>query len=297
MKLTGNDNNDDVVDVRGQAPRGGAALKLGGGGVAVAIVALIVSRLFGIDVSSLLGGGSSTSSSTAPSSQGPGPAGQPAPHVGSAGDDEMMKFLRNTMADIQTTWDGLFKEQGQTYRHAKLYVFSSEIDTGCGRSSAEIGPFYCPADEKAYIDLTFYQDLRTRFGAPGDFAQAYVIAHEIGHHIQKLLGYEAKASRFRGNDPKLRNEGSVRLELQADCFAGVWGHSANQRKVLEMGDLEEALTAATAIGDDRLQKQAGVSVNSETWTHGSSEERVRWFKKGFESGRIDACDTFAATTL
>ena len=201
------------------------------------------------------------------------------------------------MKDIQDTDETLFKAKGMEYRHAKLYVFTSEINTGCGESSASIGPFYCPSDEKAYIDLSFYQELRSRFGAPGEFAQAYVLAHEIGHHLQKLLGITARQQNFRGHDSHMRNEGSVRMELQADCFAGVWGHSANARGLLQAGEMEQALTAASAIGDDRLQRGAGVSVNSETWTHGSSAERVRWFRRGFDSGSLDACDTFAAPTL
>jgi predicted metalloprotease len=170
-------------------------------------------------------------------------------------------------------------------------LFTSAVDTGCGRSTAAIGPFYCPADEHAYIDLSFYRELRDRFGAPGDFAQAYVLAHEIGHHLQKLIGVEARAQSIgRGGN---RNDLSVRTELQADCFAGVWGNAARGKNLLEAGDLEQAITAATAIGDDRLQKQAGRTVNPETFTHGTSAQRVHWFRTGFDSGKFDACDTFS----
>lgn len=289
VKLDDSSENDDVVDARGQRPAGRAA-QLGGGAAVAVIVVYVVARLFGVDVSGLFGGGttSSSSSSQAPSSGSQGSA----VHA----QDPQIRRIGAMMRDIQNTFEGQFKTKGQAYRHAKLVVFTEEIDTGCGRSSAAIGPFYCPADEEAYIDLSFYQELTNRFGAPGEFAQAYVLAHEIGHHLQKLLGYESKARGFHA-DPHIRNEGSVRLELQADCFAGVWGHSANERKLLEVGEPEQALTAAASIGDDRLQKQAGVDVNSETWTHGSSQERVRWFKRGFDTGNLDACDTFSATSL
>ena len=174
-------------------------------------------------------------------------------------------------------------------------IFTDAVDTGCGTSSSAVGPFYCPPDQRAYIDLSFYRDLRERFGAAGDFAQAYVLAHEIGHHVQNLLGIEREVrARQRGGN---ENDLSVRMELQADCFAGVWGHSTDKRKLLESGDVEEAMNAAAAIGDDRLQKKAGMEVNSETWTHGSSDQRVRWFKRGLENGELGACDTFSAAQL
>jgi predicted metalloprotease len=196
------------------------------------------------------------------------------------------------MKDIQHVFETRFQAESKPYRHAKLVLFTSAIDTGCGRSSSAIGPFYCPADEHAYIDLSFYRELKQRFGAPGNFAQAYVLAHEIGHHLQKLLGVERRAHQLgRGHG---RNDISVRTELQADCFAGVWGHDARGEGLLEAGDVEQALTAATAIGDDRLQKQAGREVHPETFTHGTSAQRVRWFRTGFETGRFDACNTFAA---
>jgi uncharacterized protein len=245
-----------------------------------------VSQIVGIDLTGLFGGGGG----------GQPTSHQPAPKQGADEDKELVDFVKFVMKDIQDTFEGVFKSQGRSYRRAKLYLFSSAIDTGCGRSSSAIGPFYCPPDYAAYIDLSFYRDLKQRFGAPGDFAQAYVLAHEIGHHLQKLLGVEAEVARI-SRDRRSRNAASVRQELQADCYAGVWGHSAAARNLLEMGDLDEALGAATAIGDDRLQKQAGREVNPETFTHGTSAQRVRWFKRGFDSGRLDACDTFSATDL
>jgi len=280
VKWTPGTQNDDVVDQRGS--RIGAA-HLTGGGLAAAVVVVLVARLFGVDVSGLLGGG------------GRAPSSQSRPPAGADPDRELVDYVKFVMKDIQGTFEGLFQAEGKPYRHAKLYLFTDAIDTGCGRSSSAIGPFYCPADEHAYIDLSFYRELKQRFGAPGDFAQAYVLAHEIGHHLQKLMGIETKAEALgRGHK---RNEISVRTELQADCFAGVWGHAAAGRQLLEAGDLEEALTAATAIGDDRLQQQAGGEVNPETFTHGTSAERVRWFRRGFDAGGFAACDTFAARAL
>jgi predicted metalloprotease len=261
-------------------------MHLTGGGLAVAVVVVVAARLLGYDISGLLTSGSDR---PAPASSRPHPPAGPDP------DKELVGFVKFVMKDIQDTFAASFAAEGRPYRRAKLYLFSDEIDTGCGRSSSAIGPFYCPADEHAYIDLSFYRDLRQRFGAPGDFAQAYVLAHEIGHHVQKLMGTEQRAE-VLGKSRK-RNEISVRLELQADCYAGVWGHAAAGKKLLEAGDLEEALTAATAIGDDRLQHQAGRQVNPETFTHGSSAQRVRWFRKGFDTGRLAACDSFSASQL
>jgi len=247
----------------------------------------VVGRLLGVDISGLLGG------SGAP----PPPAShtRPQPRTGPDPDKQLVEFVKFVMKDVQGTFETIFKAEAKPYRHAKLVLFTSAINTGCGQSSAAIGPFYCPADEHAYIDLSFYRELRQRFGAPGDFAQAYVLAHEIGHHLQKLMGIEQRAEAL-GRGGK-RNAVSVRTELQADCFAGVWGHAAAGKQLLEAGDLEEAITAATAIGDDRLQHQAGREVNPETFTHGSSAQRVRWFRTGFDTGRFEACDTFSAPRL
>jgi predicted metalloprotease len=289
VKWTPGTENDDVIDERGDSGGGGGgggfgALHLTGGGLATVVVVVIVARMFGVDVSGLFG------RSHAPVVNRR--SDQPHPPTGPDADKELVDFVKFAMKDIQHVFETRFRAEGKPYRHAKLVLFTSERDTGCGRSSSAIGPFYCPADENAYIDLSFYRELRQRFGAPGNFAQAYVLAHEIGHHLQKLLGVEHRAQLLgRGHS---RNEISVRTELQADCFAGVWGHDARGEGLLEAGDIESALTAATAIGDDRLQKQSGREVNPETFTHGSSAQRVRWFRAGFESGRFDACNTFAA---
>jgi predicted metalloprotease len=282
VKWTPGTENEDVIDQRGG--RIGAA-HLTGGGLATVVVVVVVARLFGVDVSGLLGRGDSP---TAPARR----TDQQQPPRGPDPDKPLVDFVKFVMKDIQGTFEAACRAEGQPYRHAKLVLFTDAVSTGCGRSSSAIGPFYCPADEHAYIDLSFYRELRQRFGAPGNFAQAYVLAHEIGHHVQKLIGIEHKAQTLgRGHG---RNEISVRTELQADCFAGVWGHAARGKGLLEADDLERALTAATAIGDDRLQKQSGREVNPETFTHGSSAQRVRWFRRGFDAGRFDACDTFAS---
>ena len=272
-----------MVDERGS--RIGAA-HVTGGGIATVVVVVLVARLFGVDVSGLIGRGGQTS---APQSD------QPHPPAGADPDKKLVDFVKFLMKDIQDTFEAKFKADGQPYRHAKLVLFTDAIDTGCGRAGKAIGPFYCPADEHAYIDLSFYRELQERFGAPGDFAQAYVVAHEIGHHLQKLMGMEQRAEAFGRSHT--RNETSVRMELQADCFAGVWAYAAKGKDLLEAGDLEEALTAATAIGDDRLQKQAGVQVKPDAFTHGTSAQRVRWLRKGFERGEFDVCGTFSTQEL
>ena len=212
-------------------------------------------------------------------------------------EQELYDFINYAVDDIQDTFAKVFAASGQQYRPATLKVFAESVDTGCGPASSAVGPFYCPADSKAYIDMTFYRDLRDRFGAPGDFAQAYVLAHEYGHHIQNLLGTDDQVRRQVAGDKSLENPLSVRQELQADCYAGIWAHGTAKKQLIEAGDIEESIKAAQAIGDDRLQKMAGQRVNPETFTHGSSAQRARWFKRGFEAGRLDACDTFAARDL
>jgi hypothetical protein len=209
----------------------------------------------------------------------------------SARDDELGRFVGFVLDDAQATWTKKFAEQGKTYPMATLVLFTGRVDSACGMASSAVGPFYCPRDHKVYIDLSFYQALRDRLGAPGDFAQAYVIAHEIGHHVSNVEGVLDK-----GRDEGAAG-GSVRVELQADCYAGVWAHDANARNVLEIGDIDEAMRAAEAIGDDALQRQGGGTVVPETFTHGTSVQRQRWFDKGLESGQVAACDTFAASTL
>lgn len=280
MKWTRGTKNDNVVDIRGRKSK---APVVAGGGIAIAIVALVVSRLLGVDVTGLFG-----------ASSGGGSTGQPGsaePPTGPDPDAELVDFVTYAMGDIQDTFAAMYKAEGKQYRFAKLYVFSDAVDTACGRSSSAIGPFYCPGDSNAYIDLSFYRDLKARFGAPGDFAQVYVLAHEIGHHLQNLIRLEGKEPRPRPGQSK--NEYSVRIELQADCFAGIWAKSAQGKKLLDVGDLEEAITAASAIGDDRLQKQAGVEVNPESFTHGTSAQRVTWFRRGYDNGRFEACDSFS----
>jgi uncharacterized protein len=278
--------NDDVVDVRGRKPPVG---RIAAGGVGVTILVAVVAQLLGVDVSGLFTGGGGGSPSTQPE-----PA-NPEPPKGQDPEAEMVDFIRFVMKDIQDTFEIEFKAVGKHYERAKLLVFRQAIETGCGHSTDAIGPFYCPPDKKAYVDLSFFKELRARFGAPGDFAQAYVLAHEIGHHLQNLLGLESKTGRFRSE--KARNAESVKVEIQSDCNDGVWEHHEQGKKLLEIGDLEEALKAAQAIGDDRLQKQAGMEVDPETFTHGTSDQRMRWFRRGFDSGKLDACDTFAARDL
>ncbi len=225
---------------------------------------------------------------------GPTPAGGSALENAPEDDDEQEAFVRFVVGDVEDTWRAVFARSGQTYEQTTLVIFERGVSTGgCGSASSAVGPFYCPADRQVYIDFSFFQELSDRFGAPGDFARAYVIAHEIGHHVQNLLGVSDDVNRERQEDPGSANELSVRLELQADCLAGIWGHTALKEQVLEEGDLEEGLAAAAAVGDDRLQEQSGRGVDSESWTHGSSEQRMKWFRKGFDSGDPTQCDTFA----
>ena len=288
MKWQRGTQNDDVVDVRGRkAPVG----RIAAGGVGVTILVAVVAQLLGVDISGMFSdsGGGQTAQ---PQQQ----TGNPEPPKGEDPEAEMIEFIRFVMKDIQDAFEVEFKAAGKPYERAKLLVFRDVIDTACGRSSSAIGPFYCPGDHQAYIDLSFFRDLKARFGAPGDFAQAYVLAHEIGHHVQTLNGVE-KQTRKMGRDERSRNAASVKQELQADCYAGVWGHSAQGKKILEIGDLEEAMNAAQAIGDDRLQKQAGVEVDPETFTHGSSAQRMKWFRRGYDTGKLEACDTFSTSDL
>ena len=264
-----------------------------GGGLGT-IVLVLLALYFGVDPSFLL--------QNAPVGQvgQEQPAGPPAGADGTAGQpDPAADFISVVLADTEDTWTALFAEGGQRYEVPKLVLFSGSVQSACGSAQAAMGPFYCPADRKVYIDLSFYRDLKDRFQAPGDFAQAYVIAHEIGHHVQNLLGLSDKVQQARQRGSEVQaNALSVRLELQADCFAGIWAHRADRtRQILETGDVEEALTAASAIGDDRLQQQSRGYVTPDSFTHGSAEQRVRWFKRGLDSGQIDACDPFASRSL
>jgi uncharacterized protein len=206
--------------------------------------------------------------------------------------DPRGQFVDAVMDDVQTTWDDIFQRAGEQYRDTSVVLFDGGENTGCGQATSDVGPFYCPADELVYIDPGFFDELEDRFGAPGDFAEAYVIAHEVGHHVQHLLGIDANVQQLVRDDPSRRGDLSIRQELQADCFAGVWGRAAQGAGVLEAGDLEEGIGAAAAVGDDRIQQAATGRINPETWTHGSSEQRVQWFRTGFQVGNPDACDTF-----
>ena len=283
--------SSNVEDRRGMTSRPAFV----GGGLGT-IVLVLLALYFGVDPTFLL--------QNAPVGQG-GPdqsaqeqsAGPPAGADGTPGQpDPAADFISVVLADTEDTWTALFAESGQRYEVPKLVLFSGSVQSACGSAQAAMGPFYCPADRKVYIDLSFYRDLQDRFQAPGDFAQAYVIAHEIGHHVQNLIGLsdQVQQARQKGSEAEA-NALSVRLELQADCFAGIWAHRADRtRQILETGDVDEALTAASAIGDDRLQQQSRGYVTPDSFTHGSAEQRVRWFNRGLESGQLDACDTFAA---
>jgi len=251
-----------------------------------ALVLVLAALYFGVDPAVVL-----QNMPVGPSVSTPGPA--PAQPGGAS--DELAQFVAVVLGDTEDTWQALFSAQGRQYREPRLVLFSGAVQSACGLAQAAVGPFYCPSDQKVYIDLQFYSDLKHRFKAPGDFAQAYVIAHEIGHHVQTLLGISRQVQAERARSDAARgNALSVRQELQADCLAGVWAHHADRaRHILESGDVEEALGAAAAIGDDRLQRQSRGYVSPDSFTHGSSEQRVRWFRRGLDTGRLDACDTFA----
>jgi predicted metalloprotease len=265
--------------------RGGMAVGGGCGTLIIVILALV----FGVDPSQFLGGGGPA--------EGPAPAQQQRP--GPPRSDEQSQFIRKVLGTTEDVWNDVFRRNGSEYREPGLQIFSGQTSTACGRAGAAVGPFYCPADEKVYIDLTFYDELQTRFRAPGDFAQAYVIAHEVGHHVQNLLGTSDKVTQLqqRARSEVQANDLSVRLELQADCYAGVWGFYAKQRNILDPGDLEEALGAASAIGDDRLQREGQGYAVPDSFTHGSSAQRTRWFRAGFDTGDLRRCDTFSTRAL
>lgn len=292
MRWTPGGTSGDIEDRRGDSGGGGFRGMGGGGGMRIGlggmIVLFILSVIFKQDfVSMFLGGGgvgSSTSSIDRPAS---------GPVSSSPEEQKRVEFVSFVLDDAQNTWAKIFPEMGQQYQRAKLVLFRDAIQSACGFAESASGPFYCPGDEKVYIDLSFYDELSQRFGAAGEFAQAYVLAHEIGHHVQRLLGTEAKVRRAQQAQPRAANALSVRLELQADCLAGVWGHSTAQRNILESGDVESGLRAASSIGDDHIQKMAGRAVSPESFTHGSSAQRVEWFKKGLSTGQVSACNTFS----
>jgi predicted metalloprotease len=280
MRLEGRAESTNVEDRRGQRMRGGPSLGCGG-----LLVILAVSYFTGQDPRTLLQLFSAVQEQTAPPESAPG-AG--APH------DQLGTFAALVLKDTEDTWTGLFADSGQTYEEPPLVLFTEAVRSGCGVASSATGPFYCPADRKVYLDPAFFDQLSKRFGSPGDFAQAYVIAHEVGHHVQNLLGVSEQVTRSqqRGSQAQA-NALSVRLELQADCFAGVWGNHANRdRKIIEPGDFEQGMRAAGSIGDDRIQEMTQGSVHQESWTHGSGEQRQFWLRRGLESGDWKRCDTF-----
>jgi predicted metalloprotease len=278
--------SENVEDRRGRrVALGGRAGGLGLGGL---LLLMAVGYLVGGDPLALLREGASPGTQV----DSGVPAGPP------PAEDEASQFIRAVLGSTEDVWGGLFQEMGQRYAAPRLVLFSDAVSSACGMTSSAVGPFYCPPDQQVYIDLSFYRDLAQRFGAPGDFAQAYVVAHEVGHHVQNLLGIAGRVDKLRRQSSEVdANQLSVRQELQADCFAGVWGHHVSQATSglqLEEGDVEEGLAAAAAIGDDRLQGQSQGEVTPETWTHGSSEQRASWLRRGLGSGRVADCDTFQA---
>jgi uncharacterized protein len=281
MRWAGRRGSSNIEDRRGTRFRGAGGIGLG------TIVLALVALYFGQDPSVVL-------QNVQPSQQS-----EQVPYQESADEAQLREFISVVLADTEETWGAIFGMNGSSYQQPTLVLFSGAVESACGFAQAAVGPFYCPGDRKLYIDLSFYRDLQTRFGAPGDFAQAYVIAHEVGHHVQTLLGIsERNMAARRGASETEANALSVRQELQADCFAGVWAHNANRdRQLLEPGDIEEGLNAASAIGDDRLQQQSRGYVAPESFTHGSSEQRMRWFKRGYDSGDVNVCDTFATSQL
>ena len=285
MRWTDGKRSENVEDRRGMRVSRGVL----GGGIG-SIILVLVALYFGIDPTILLNQGAPTGVNVPSESvQATKPPGE----------DVLAQFVSVVLADTEDTWHELFRQGGKAYQEPKLVLFSGAVDSACGFAQAAMGPFYCPMDQKVYIDLSFYRDLKERFHAPGDFAQAYVIAHEVGHHVQNLLGISDRVRSVQSKVSEAEvNKLSVRIELQADCLAGVWAFHANRtRQILEAGDIDEALSAASSIGDDRLQKQAKGFVIPESFTHGSSEQRVRWFRRGIDTGDMSKCNTFEAKPL
>ena len=288
MKWEGNRESDNVEDRRsgggGSAVFGGRSI-----GIGTIVIALLGGWIFGINPMTILGvlsGGQPAQVQQAPAQKPPA-------------DDQMARFVSTVLADTEDVWTGLFSQGGGRYQQPKLVLFRGATPTACGTGQAAMGPFYCPADQKVYIDLGFYETLKNQLGAPGEFAQAYVIAHEVGHHVQNLLGISQKVDEQRGRVSQVQyNQLSVRLELQADCFAGVWAnHAQSARQILENGDIEAAMNAAAKIGDDALQKQSQGRVVPDSFTHGTSAQRVRWFNNGLQNGSVKTCDTFSTRSL
>lgn len=288
MRWTPGGTSGDIEDRRDQSGGGGGGFGFGGMrlGLGGLLLLFVLSLIFKQNFFALLGGGASPGTGSAAVSQ-PDPARDET-------EKPLVQFVSFVLDDTQKTWDALLPQQANTpYRHAKLVLFRDYTTSACGGAETATGPFYCPGDEKVYIDLGFYDELKRRFGAPGEFAQAYVLAHEIGHHVQKLIGIESKVRQFQSQNPGSANAASVQMELQADCFAGVWAHSTQQRGLLEQGDVQSALGAAAAVGDDHIQQMARGRVQPETFTHGTSQQRMDWFNRGLNSGSISSCNTFA----
>jgi len=292
MRWTPGGNSEDVEDRRDEGGDGGGG---GGGGfgfggihlgIGGTIIVLLLSLVFKRDFFALLGGGQSVVPN-----QTQGQVGPERDTQRDAAEQSTVQFVSFVLDDVQKTWAGILQQRGVIYRHAKLVLYRDLASSGCGRAESATGPFYCPEDEKVYIDLGFYDELKQRFGAPGQFAQAYVLAHELGHHVQNLLGIDRKVRVLQEQNSGAANALSVRMELQADCFAGIWAKSTDQRHLLEAGDVESALGAAAAVGDDRLQRMATGHVSPDSFTHGSSAQRTEWFQKGMK-GTIEACNTF-----
>jgi uncharacterized protein len=287
MRIDDQERSSNIEDRRGMSVGRGVA----GGGIGIVVIALIAMFL-GVDPSIILESGMSTGGPA------PGPQQSVETKAPSRG-DQMADFVAAVLGSTEETWTDIFARGGRTYRKPTLVLFTGQVQSACGYAQAAVGPFYCPADQKLYIDLAFYRDLQDRFKAPGDFAQAYVIAHEVGHHVQNLLGIAERVHAMQSRSGQQQaNALSVRMELQADCFAGIWAAHANQkRRILEPGDVEEGLGAAAAVGDDNIQKQSRGYVSPESFTHGSSAQRVRWFRRGLDTGDLKACDAFAAAQL
>jgi len=287
MRWTPGGTSDDIEDRRDQSGGGGGfgfgGMRLGLGGL---LILFVLSLIFKQNFFALLGGGGGPSTGSTVSG--------PPDTARDEAEKPLVQFVSFVLDDTQKTWEQLLPQQARVpYRHAKLVLFRNSTASGCGGAESATGPFYCPADEKVYIDLGFYDELKQRFGAPGEFAQAYVLAHEVGHHVQKITGVERQVRQLQQSSPQSGNRLSVMMELQADCLAGVWAHSTQQRGLLERGDVESALGAAAAVGDDHIQKMMRGQVQPETFTHGSSEQRMHWFTQGLSSGSIAGCNTFA----
>ncbi|HNZ65536.1 MAG TPA: neutral zinc metallopeptidase [Smithella sp.] len=288
MRWRGERQSDNVEDRRGMSISRGA--KVGGIGGLGLVAIVVISMLMGVDPSSIL---QVVEQNTQPSSISVEQSAT------TAANDDMRNFVAVVLAETEDVWNDTFQQAGKTYEEPRLVLFSGAVDSACGMADSAMGPFYCPGDHKVYLDLAFFEELHSRFGASGDFAQAYVIAHEVGHHVQTLLGISEKVRELQSQAGKSeRNKLSVKMELQADCLAGMWAHQADKkRNILEAGDVEEGLNAASAVGDDRIQKQTQGYVVPDGFTHGSSAQRVSWFQRGFEQGNIGACDTFSADRL